>query len=133
MPYQLLSGGNELLGNVADTPIGQPSGKRHRTTTPLAAAMRVVGGRWKLLVLWQVHLGSGTVKALRESIRGISPKMLYQQLRELVDDGLLARDNAGRKFAYRLTLLGRSLLPLLHALEAWSLQQNITERAFRRR
>lgn len=95
---------------------------------PVAAAMKLVGGRWKIMILWYVGHGFDRFGLLKGIIAGISEKMLYQQLRELERDGLLLRLVAGRDVSYRHTELARSLLPVVSALETWSREHKVAER-----
>jgi DNA-binding HxlR family transcriptional regulator len=89
-------------------------------TCPLAAAMAVIGGRWKILILYYIAHGLNRYGQLQARIPGISGKMLYQQLRELENDGLLVRVVEARRVSYRTTMLGQSLLLPLRSLETWS-------------
>lgn len=95
---------------------------------PLAAAMKLVGGRWKLMLLWYVRHGVDRYGRLRAVIPHISEKMLYQQLRELERDGLMIRVMNGRAVSYALTELAVSLTPVLAQLEAWSRDNKVAER-----
>ena len=95
---------------------------------PLAAAMRLVGGRWKLMIVWYVHHGLNRFGRLKSTIPHISEKMLYQQLRELEQVGMLLRVMEGRSVRYEPTELARSLVPLLTEMEAWSREHRIAER-----
>jgi len=60
--------------------------------------------------------------ALRQAIPGISQKVLTQQLRELVSDGLVHREPKGAVPApviYSLTEYGRSVVPLVNQVRVW--------------
>lgn len=100
---------------------------------PLAAAMTLIGGRWKLLLLWYVGHGIDRYGALRKTIPNISGKMLYQQLRDLERDGLMVRVISGRQVTYALTELGRSLLDPLSRLEVWSRDNDLGKRVLQAR
>lgn len=95
---------------------------------PLAAAMKLLGGRWKLMLIWYVSHGINRYGALKTTISSISEKMLYAQLRELERDGLFLRVMEARAVRYELTELARSLLPLLAAFETWSRDHGVSER-----
>ena len=88
-----------------------------------AAAMRVLEGRWKLILLF--HLFGGQVRRyseLEKSIPGISQKMLAQQLRALEADGLVRRTvypEVPPKVENQLTDWGQALCPVLDALLSW--------------
>ena len=87
------------------------------------AAIGIVGGKWKSVILW--HLLNDDVLRFGE-IRKILPKMtqrmLTTQLRELEEDGLIHREvypQVPPKVEYSLTTLGQSLAPILYALKKW--------------
>ena len=86
-------------------------------------ALKVIDGRWKLLILF--HLFGGNVlrfSDLERAIPAISQKMLAQQLRQLEADGVvrrIAHDQVPPKVEYGLTPWGQSLCPALDALLQW--------------
>lgn len=89
---------------------------------PVDVTLRLIGGKYKALILW--HLISGTLRhgALSRLIPGATPKMLTQQLRELEGDQMIAREVypvVPPKVEYSLTALGRSLQPILAAMYDW--------------
>jgi hypothetical protein len=57
----------------------------------LEASLDVVGGKWKVLILWPLHPEPRRFGELRREVKGVSEKMLIQQLRELEADGIVAR------------------------------------------
>lgn len=95
---------------------------------PLAAAMKLIGGRWKIMLLWYVHHGFDRFSSLKRVVPHIAEKMLYQQLREMERDMLLLRVVQGRSVSYRLTELGESLVPMLSELAAWSERHKVAQR-----
>ncbi len=95
---------------------------------PLAAAMKLIGGRWKIMLLWYVHHGIVRFSDLQKTIPHITEKMLYQQLREMERDILLLRVVEGRTVSYALTELGESLVPMLAGLAEWSERHRVGER-----
>ncbi|PPD15891.1 MAG: transcriptional regulator [Methylobacterium sp.] len=110
------------------TSINRRNEVEHIATCPLAAAMAVIGGRWKPMILWYVGHGLDRWASLRAAISGASDKMLWQHLRELERDGLLLRVVEGRRVRYEMTALGRSLQGPLAEIEAWSRASRIGER-----
>lgn len=89
---------------------------------PVDATLRLIGGKYKALVLW--HLLSGPLRygALQRIIRQATPKMLTQQLRELESDGLVHRrvyPVVPPRVDYSLTDFGMSLQPILAAMYEW--------------
>jgi len=61
---------------------------------------KMLGGRWKPMLLWYVHHGVQRFSGLQPIIVGVSEKMLYQQLRELERDGLLTRAITGPRVVH---------------------------------
>ncbi len=88
----------------------------------LEAALAVVGGKWKPLVLYHLVLGARRFGELRRAVSGISEKMLIQQLRELEADGVVAREDFREippRVEYSLTAFGVSLSQALLPLCDW--------------
>ncbi|MBY5832167.1 transcriptional regulator [Rhizobium ruizarguesonis] len=86
--------------------------------------LRMISGRWKLPILFRLFAEPTmrTSQLLRD-IPNISQKMLTQHLRELEDDGLVARRDFGEQpphVEYRLTEPGRGLLPVLMSVREFS-------------
>src|SRR5215217_8881222 len=83
---------------------------------PLTAALAAIGGKWKLIILYWLAESPKHFAALRKAMPGISQKVLTQQLRELVGDGIVQRRPKGAipsPVEYSLTDYGRSVLPLV--------------------
>lgn len=92
---------------------------------PVELALGAVQGKWKVLILW--HLRDATLRysALRRRIPKVTHKMLAQQLRELEADGLVHREVypvVPPKTEYSLTDEGRTLLPMLQAMQQWGVR-----------
>lgn len=88
----------------------------------IEVALRVLGGKWKLLILWHLAESPRGFGALRRLIPGVSEKMLTQQLRALERDGLVARQihpSVPPRTTYSLTEYGKSLYPVLTELCRW--------------
>lgn len=88
----------------------------------LEVALFVVGGKWKPLVLFHLYPGAQRFGELRKLVTGISEKVLIQQLRELVDDGIIVRRDYKEvppRVDYQMTAFGRSLAEALMPLCAW--------------
>ena len=87
----------------------------------IEAALDVVGGRWKVLILWELD-EPHRFGELRRIVKGISEKMLIQQLRELAADGVVRRKQFPEvppRVEYSLTPFGVSLRRSLDPLCAW--------------
>src|SRR6476660_10335271 len=89
---------------------------------PLTAALAAIGGKWKLIILYWLAESPKHFSALQRAMPGISQKVLTQQLRELVSDGLVQRQPKGAipaRVEYSLTDYGQSVLPLVEDVRLW--------------
>jgi DNA-binding HxlR family transcriptional regulator len=89
---------------------------------PLTAAFAAIGGKWKLIIIYWLAESPKHFAALRKAMPGISQKVLTQQLRELMSDGLVNREPKGTVPApvvYSLSDYGRSVLPLVEDVRKW--------------
>jgi len=99
------------------------------SSSDLEDALRVLEGRWKILILY--HLFSAPVmrfSELRRAMSGVSQKMLVQQLRDLEQEGVIARQvypEVPPRVEYRLTEQGNALLPVLKALQTWAVERKV--------
>ncbi|MDP5172048.1 MAG: helix-turn-helix transcriptional regulator [Bacteroidia bacterium] len=83
---------------------------------PIRTTLELVGGKWKLLILHQLHSRTLRLSELKAIIPEISEKMLIQELKILVDSGLVHRKNYGEvppKVEYSLTAKGELVQPLI--------------------
>ncbi|TDC09926.1 transcriptional regulator [Streptomyces sp. 8K308] len=88
----------------------------------LDAAMDVIEGKWKALILWALDERLHRFGELRRSLPGVSEKVLAQQLRELEADGVVRRtvfDETPPRVEYELTDLGVRLYAALGPLGEW--------------
>lgn len=99
-------------------------GRRPNTISdcPLTAAVAAVGGKWKLIIIYWLGESPKHFVALHRLMSAISSKVLTEQLRELMADGIVLRERTGARPApvvYSLTDYGRSLLPIVESVRAW--------------
>jgi DNA-binding HxlR family transcriptional regulator len=80
------------------------------------AALDLLGRRWALRLLWELRAGPLGARELRHRCDQMSSSVLYQRLRELVEAGLVARDDD----RYLLTDLGQTLGSAIEPLDAWA-------------
>ena len=91
---------------------------------PMSSLQAVLSGKWKILILWYVAFYK--VQRFGELLRrldGITQSTLTRQLRELEQDGFLHREiykEIPPKVEYTLTDLGKSFIPVLNQMMAWS-------------
>ncbi|WP_433190628.1 winged helix-turn-helix transcriptional regulator [Actinoallomurus sp. CA-150999] len=99
------------------------SGRRCQTFVGgLDAAIDVVGGKWKVLILWTLSSGPKRFGELKRSLDGVSEKMLIQHLRELERDEVVNREVHNvvpPKVEYSLTAIGTTLIDALRPLGDW--------------
>ncbi|MEU8758744.1 helix-turn-helix domain-containing protein [Streptomyces sp. NPDC048659] len=88
----------------------------------VTAAVAVIDGKWKTLLLWLLESGPRRPGELLREIPAISEKVLTQTLREMAADGLVhreAHDVVPPKTVYSLTGFGRDLAAALAPLSDW--------------
>ncbi|GAA4382923.1 hypothetical protein GCM10023088_49090 [Actinomadura verrucosospora] len=86
--------------------------KKRTFTCGLDAAIAVMGGKWKGLILFALQDGPLRFGELRRAVPGISERVLILQLREMETTGLLHREahyQVPPKVEYSLTAFGHSL------------------------
>jgi DNA-binding HxlR family transcriptional regulator len=96
--------------------------KKSAFTCGLDAALFVLGGKWKPLILFHLAHGTRRYGELRRAIGSVSDKVLIQQLKELQADGIIDRLDYGEippKVEYSLTPFGRTLGKALAPLCEW--------------
>jgi len=102
----------------------------------LEAALVVVSGKWKPLILFHLVSDKRRFGELRRLVVGVSEKMLIQQLRELQADGIIERldfKEIPPKVEYSLTPIGRSLAEALQPLCEWGGAHSADIEAIRQR
>jgi DNA-binding HxlR family transcriptional regulator len=88
----------------------------------LEAALDVIGGKWKPLILWHLQTERRRFGELKRLVQGISEKVLIQQLRELEADGIIHRKaypEIPPRVEYSLTPFGVSLKEAMTPLCRW--------------
>jgi len=101
--------------------------KRENTPLPVEITLDLIGGKWKVLILWHLLENILRFSQLKRKIPKITQKMLTQQLRELESDGLIERKVYAQvppKVEYSLTKSGKSFLPILKAMHKWGESNN---------
>ena len=89
---------------------------------PVEATLDVIGGKWKVLILFWLRDQVCRFGELRRKIPDISERMLTQQIRELEDHGIVQRKVypiVPPKVEYSLTAYGRTLRPITDMMCAW--------------
>lgn len=96
---------------------------RNEYTCPLELTHDMIKGKWKSIILWRLRLGRTSLSKLEKDINGITQKMLLEQLKELIEFGLVNKvtyDGYPLRVEYFLTEdRGKNIL------EALTIMQNI--------
>ena len=89
---------------------------------PVETTLTLISDKWKGLILRDLMPGTKRFGELKKSIGTVTQKVLTAQLRQMEASGLLTRTvyaEVPPRVEYTLTDLGRSLRPVLDAMEAW--------------
>jgi DNA-binding HxlR family transcriptional regulator len=89
---------------------------------PVELALEVIGGKWKMPILWRLKDRSWRYGELKKSLDQITHKMLTEQLREMERDGLIHREVhqvIPPKVEYSLTPKGETVIPIIESLRDW--------------
>jgi DNA-binding HxlR family transcriptional regulator len=89
---------------------------------PVTATMAVIGGKWKILILYLIFNEINRFGKMGMILRDISKQMLTTQLRELENDGIIERKifpEIPPRVEYSLTEKGRSLVPIINLMKNW--------------
>jgi DNA-binding HxlR family transcriptional regulator len=93
---------------------------------PIELALDVIGGKWKILIIWNLFKCKRRYSEFKYLIPGINCKMLSQQLSELVRDEVLSKKIINNKppliVEYCLTKKGNKLKNPIIKLREWGLQ-----------
>ena len=89
---------------------------------PVETTLMLIGDKWKVLILRDLMLGTKRFGELKKSIGSVSQTVLTAQLRDMEEKGLVHRQvyaEVPPRVEYSLTDLGRSLKPILDAMQTW--------------
>lgn len=85
--------------------------------------MRVIGGKWKGSILWNLRDGPVRFNELARQLGGASRKMVAERLKELEVRGLVHRHVLSDRpiaVTYEITPFGASVLDILAQLKEWA-------------
>lgn len=86
---------------------------------PLRKTLEIIGGKWTMLIIFQINTRTIRYGELKRCIVGISEKMLINQLKYLCEKGMVHKQSYPEvppRVEYTLTPLGRELLPVINKI-----------------
>lgn len=102
--------------------MSEPKTKKPLPPCPVETTLMLIGDKWKVLILRDLMPGTKRFGELKKSIGNVSQKVLTAQLRDMEASGILSRTvypEVPPRVEYTLTDLGRSLKPILDAMQVW--------------
>lgn len=93
-----------------------------RYNNPAELALFLLGGKWKMPILWRLKDGVRRYGEMKRSLGPVTHKVLAQQLRQLERDGFVMRTVhpvVPPRVEYAISELGRSSLAIIGALRQW--------------
>lgn len=92
---------------------------------PTETTLDLIAGRWKVLAIYWLLKGTRRFNQLQRELESITHRTLSKTLKEMESDGLVTRRDFGEvppRVEYSLTARGRSLEPVLMAMDAWAVK-----------
>lgn len=92
---------------------------------PVEAALDLLGGKWKGVILYRLGERTMRFNELNRALCKLSPRVLTKQLREMEDDGLVSRKvyaEVPPRVEYSLTAKGEGALPIIISLSQWGME-----------
>ncbi len=89
---------------------------------PVETTLLLISNRWRTLIVRDLLTGTKRFSELKRSVTGISQKVLTANLRDMESAGIVHREvfaEVPPRVEYSLTDLGRSLEPVLDAMDEW--------------
>ena len=89
---------------------------------PVTYTMSIIGGKWKVIILYLISLKMNRFGIMLKTMMGVSKYILTKQLRELEKDEVISRviyPEVPPRVEYFLTEKGKSLLPIISSMETW--------------
>ncbi len=98
-----------------------------KLSCPVNRAVAALADKWKIVIVIALQYRTWRFNELLHALDGIAPKVLVRQLRSLEADGLVARTAYAEvppRVEYMLTEAGRTLVPILNALQHWVIEHS---------
>ena len=101
---------------------------KRKLECPTMATISMISDKWKVVIICQLKTGTMRFSEIQRALKGITQKVLTNQLRELESDGLIFRRVYAEippRVEYSLTPLGETLIPVLDKLQAWAKEHSL--------
>ena len=99
--------------------------ERNLPECPVATTVSLIGSKWKLLIIRNLLVRPWRFNELKNSLEGISQKILTETLRSMEKDGIITRTvypEVSPHVEYALSPVGESMRPILDAMQEWGIQ-----------
>lgn len=101
---------------------------------PVATTLRLVGNKWKILIIQRLLQRPYRFNELHRSIEGISQKVLTENLRQLEADDIVVREvypEVPVRVEYSLSPVAETMRPIIGSMEQWGLwhQEEVRSKA----
>jgi len=93
---------------------------------PAEQALELLSGKWRPMIVYWLLPGPLRFNELQRRLGAVTHRTLSKTLKEMEAAGLVARTDYGTippRVDYALTERGRSLQPVLAAMEQWALTE----------
>jgi DNA-binding HxlR family transcriptional regulator len=97
---------------------------------PVSATIQIIGGKWKVVILYLISYKISRFSEIHRLIEGISKKTLTEQLRELESDGIISRKVYAQvppRVEYTMTEKGLSLRSIIFAMRDWGIEFGVNK------
>ena len=98
--------------------------KEEMPACPVATTVRLIGSKWKLLIIRNLLQRPWRFNELKKNLEGISQKVLTDSLRSMEADGIVTRTvypEVPPRVEYALSEVGESMRPVMDAMEKWGI------------
>jgi DNA-binding HxlR family transcriptional regulator len=99
--------------------------KKYPVRCPVTCYLSIMGGHWKPIIIWYLRENELRFKELLSLMPDISSRVLTEELKELEEDGIIARQSFNEtppRVEYSLTKYGSTIIPALSSLREWGLK-----------
>src|SRR5258705_9662238 len=96
-----------------------------RSLIQIRDTLNILNGKWKIPVMFSLMFNDLRFKELERELKGITPKMLAKELRELEINQLIKKTPIGKNgdaYEYSITTYGRTLKKLITEIEMWGIK-----------